>query len=196
MATLILAAVLLVIAWRYRPRPVRDPVAPLPPIAGPVGVLAFLDVAAREVRTGSSVGVAVDHALLRAGTDADQLRAAMAPIPGDTRADIALAAHAVRRASLIGHQPAAVFDRAAATIRERVACRDEQRAHTAQARLSARVLTVVPVAFAVFTVATNPSVRRVYVGSSIGVVLVAAGAGLNLVGWWWMRRIVDRAARS
>jgi hypothetical protein len=196
MATLILTAVSLVIAWRYRPRPVRQPVAPLPTVAGLTGVLAFLDVAAREVRTGSSVGVAVDQALLRAGADADQLRAAMAPSPGDTRADVALAAHAVRRASLVGHQPAAVFDRAAATIRERAACHDEQRAHTAQARLSARVLTVVPVAFAVFTVATNPSVRRVYVGSSIGVVVVMAGAALNLVGWWWMRRIVDRAAQS
>jgi Flp pilus assembly protein TadB len=194
-ATLILSVLVLAAAWRCRPRPMRAAMVDSDPMAHPCGVSGFLEIAAREVRTGSSVAVAVDEGLRRAGSDADALRAAMSAAPGEASADVALAAHAVRRASIIGHQPAAVFDRAAATLRERDACRAEQRAHTAQARLSARVLTVVPVGFAAFAVATNPSVRRVYVGSPVGVVLVAAGAGLNVLGWWWMRRIVQRATR-
>jgi tight adherence protein B len=156
--------------------------------------MTFLEVAAREVRTGSSVGVAVAEAMKRAGDDADDLRKALAAEATDVRADVALAAQAARRASSVGQHPAAVFDRAAATLRERAACRDEQRAHTAQARLSARVLTIVPVAFAAFTVTTNPSVRQVYLGSPVGALVVVAGAALNVIGWWWMRRIVERAA--
>ena len=65
---------------------------------------------------------------------------------------------------------------------------------SAQARLSAVVLTWLPVAVLALLVLTSGGVRHV-VSSPVGIVLLGSGSLLNLAGWWWMRRIVERAAR-
>jgi tight adherence protein B len=65
---------------------------------------------------------------------------------------------------------------------------------SAQARLSATVLTWLPIAVLGVMLATSPAVRRVVV-SPLGATIVTVGTTINLLGWWWMRRIVERAAR-
>ena len=82
------------------------------------------------------------------------------------------------------------IDAAASVLRERDAVAADARAHSAQARLSARVLTVVPLAFAAWSAATDERVRHTYLATSVGALCIAAGLALNTVGWWWMRRIV------
>ncbi|MGH9272848.1 MAG: type II secretion system F family protein, partial [Ilumatobacteraceae bacterium] len=77
----------------------------------------------------------------------------------------------------------------ATTLQARATERAERRAASAQARLSARVLTFVPFAVLAFLASTNQSVRASLVSAS-GLACVVAGGGLNLAGWWWMRRLI------
>jgi Flp pilus assembly protein TadB len=78
-------------------------------------------------------------------------------------------------------------------LRERRAARAERRAHGAQARLSARVLTVVPICFAAWSAVASERTRDVYLSSAAGGLSAAIGLALNLAGWRWMRRIIDAA---
>jgi Flp pilus assembly protein TadB len=73
-----------------------------------------------------------------------------------------------------------------------MALRAEAEVHSAQARLSARVLTAVPVGFCCWTVATSSAVRAAWFGP-LGAVCAVSGGLLNLAGWWWMRHLVARA---
>jgi Flp pilus assembly protein TadB len=65
-------------------------------------------------------------------------------------------------------------------------------AHSAQARLSARVLTVVPLGFAAWSAFGSQRTREVYVGTLAGGACALLGLLLNLTGWRWMKRIVAR----
>ena len=89
----------------------------------------------------------------------------------------------------IGGSAAAPLDRVAGALRLRVVDSQERDAHSAQARLSAHVLTLVPLGVLVLLVATDAHVRSVVV-QPFGAVLLAAGLTLNLSGWWWMRIII------
>jgi Flp pilus assembly protein TadB len=62
--------------------------------------------------------------------------------------------------------------------------------------MSARVLSVLPVAFALWCVSTDGRVAHFLLSSSAGWVCLAAGAALNLSGWWWMRRLIRSVGRS
>ena len=111
---------------------------------------------------------------------------------GQSRAHVpptAMAATVLRTCADLGGPAAGPLDRVAAMLRVRAAVADEQAAQSAQARLSARVLTVVPVALLGLLLVTDHRVRAA-VATAAGGAAIAAGLGLNLVGWWWMRRIV------
>jgi hypothetical protein len=113
---------------------------------------------------------------------------------GDGGPDVAIVVAVVTACLEHGGPAAEPLDRAAGVLRSRAAERAERRVQSAQARLSATVLTWLPVAVLGVMVATSPAVRRVVV-SPLGATIVTAGAIVNLIGWWWMRRIVERAAR-
>ncbi|MDO8364329.1 MAG: hypothetical protein Q7V88_15665 [Actinomycetota bacterium] len=158
---------------------------------------AVLDSMAAEARTGSSLTAALERALARHRPEGGAMH------PGATTATIvtarvgdadeAVVVQAIATAHALGGPVAATLDAAAALLRERAAIRGEAAAHSAQARLSARVLTGVPVAFAAWSLLASASFRAALL-SSVGLVSAAAGALCNLAGWWWMRRIVGRAA--
>jgi tight adherence protein B len=93
----------------------------------------------------------------------------------------------------LGGPTAAVLQSGAALLRERAAVRAEAATHAAQARLSARVLTAVPLLFATWGAVSSTSFRQSLL-SPFGVVAASLGLGLNAVGWWWMHRIVRAAA--
>ena len=59
--------------------------------------------------------------------------------------------------------------------------------------MSASVMTLLPVALLAVLLATSSPVRGAVV-SPVGIAVVAAGGGVNAIGWWWMRRII--AGRS
>ena len=100
----------------------------------------------------------------------------------------------VLRACAVHGGPAAEpLDRAAATLRSRAADAAERRTQSAQARMSAIVMTVLPIAMLAVLIATSSTTRSAVAGPA-GSAIIAAGVALNIAGWRWMRRIIERAA--
>ena len=109
-----------------------------------------------------------------------------------TTADEAVVVQALRAAHTLGGPTAATLDAASALLRERAVIRGEAAAFSAQARLSARVLTGVPLVFAAWSALSSRTFRTAIV-SPLGIASAVAGGACNLLGWWWMRRIVAKA---
>jgi tight adherence protein B len=135
---------------------------------------------------GSALAEAFAHAraALLAGATIDS---ALDHVPVD-QPDVALATHVLRLCATQGGPVSESVDRAAATLREREAVAQERVAQSAQARLSARVLTLLPIAFGGWTVLTTPTVRRFFL-TPIGLICLLLGVGLNAGGWLLMRRL-------
>ena len=161
---------------------------------------AWCDDIARHVRSGSTLRDAVtvlprDPVCERA-TASLRLAIERGAALGDaiTRVDIdgphlRLALGVVRTAGRIGGPAAASIDRTAMVLRQRAADLDERTTQAAQARLSAHVMTAMPLLMLAALVVTDDDVRSA-VSSAIGTLCVGAGLALNAIGWWWMRRIV------
>lgn len=174
-----------------------------------VAIASYMEALSRELRTGAAlsgafIALAPGNAM---GTDAfDTARSLVGggyPLADALRAvhaaglhpDVALALQALTCAAAFGGPAAATLDACAAVLRERAAIAADVLSQSAQARLSARVLTVVPVGFALWSAAASERTRQAYLGSAVGLVSLALGASLNVGGWWWMRRIVTRGQR-
>jgi len=149
----------------------------------------FLDTTSTEVRSGSSLPAAIAHAQQRH----PELAAWMAS-PNSTDADSVVVTQSLATALELGGPVAATLHHAAALLRERAAQREEAKAHSAQARLSAKVLTAVPLLFAAWSATTSATFRQA-ITSSTGLASATAGLAGNAIGWWWMHRIVDKATR-
>jgi Flp pilus assembly protein TadB len=162
---------------------------------------SILDRIARQVRSGASLTSAVideidgstplGEVVDRLGAGGSLADALTAVAPRD--ADLALTVQALSATAHLGGPIAATLDEAAAVLRERTAARAERRAHGSQARLSARVLTIVPLAFAAWSTVTSQRTRDVYVSTLAGTICALCGLALNLVGWRWMKRIIGPA---
>ena len=164
---------------------------------------AVLDDMARRSSSGHSLTTsflaAAHHAedldeirALSIGLAAGQPFEAAARAATPTEPDTRLAVHVLTLCAVQGGGVAESLDRAAATLRERHAFRDERRVHAAQARLSAQVLTVVPVLFASWTALTTASVQH-FLTTPVGAVCLLAGIGLNVGGWSLMQRAIRGA---
>lgn len=165
-----------------------------------VGLEEVCDRLARDLRSGSSLTAAVldaaaemHHPFLASVADSvhagSPLAAAIdAAVPPHPDPDVALVAQVLAVAAEHGGAPAEAIDRAASTLRERSALRAERIAQAASARLSTRVMTVLPVGFTALVAAGDPSVRTVLLRTPIGWTCVALGLALNLLGRAWARR--------
>jgi hypothetical protein len=165
---------------------------------GAVELARWCETLARAVRGGDTLRTALvqvepptSHADALVGLTRPGSAPHRSPV-GDP--DLAIVLAVVTACLEHGGPAAEPLDRAAGVLRGRAAERAERRVQSAQARLSATVLTWLPIAVLAVMVTTSPAVRRVVV-SPIGTAVVTIGAIVNLVGWWWMRRIVERAAR-
>jgi tight adherence protein B len=106
--------------------------------------------------------------------------------------DLALTVHVLLLCSRVGGNVSESLDRAAATLRERDAALQERAAQSAQARLSARVLTLVPMTFAGWTTLTSTRVRA-FTLTPAGTVCLCLGLLLNGAGSRAMRSIIRGA---
>jgi tight adherence protein B len=167
-----------------------------------------LESMARSLRSGSSLRIAIGETgaaapaplgegLTEVADTAARGRPLAAAIerwsstaPGE---GVALAGAALRLGAELGGAAARSLDGVAGTLRDRNAVRREVRALSTQARASAAVIGVAPVAFLLVVAAADPSAVGFLVGSPTGLVCLASGLGLDAVGAWWMRRIVARA---
>jgi len=179
----------------------RRPVTQHGPMAAG-GELDLVDVAeqiARETRAGAGAQQSIIDALARAPSFAPAVSTAMSRHASLTDALTAhrphgderdLVVHALRIGIAHTHVLPSVLDRAVVIVRERRAWRLERHAQAAQARASARVLTVLPLVFAVWGAVSSPSVRDAYATSTVTAAVATVGVVLNLAGWWWMGRVV------
>lgn len=156
---------------------------------------ASLPMALAAAASGTTPALASDLAALASEASDAGLVAALdgwssrRPLPG-----VRLAAAALALAAELGGGGARALDGVALTLRQRQAVAGEVRALATQARLSATVLTVAPVAFAALAAAGDPRTAEVLLRSPVGQVCLSLGLGLDAVGAAWMARITRSGA--
>jgi tight adherence protein B len=187
-------------AWPDRRRAQRD--AQLPEL---------LDRLAASLRGGESASaalVALDGSLplpeplatelrpvveaLRHGAGIQVALAGWAGSPTSS-AEVRLVAAALSLGTGVGGEVARAVDRTAATLRERQELRGEVRALATQARASAAVLALAPLAFAGLVATIEPAATTFLVASPVGWACLGGGLVLELVGAVWMSRITGGA---
>jgi tight adherence protein B len=163
-----------------------------------------LEAAARSLRSGASLRQAIAEAAATASgrlgreleetsrqvvhgatlIDALEALAERRPVGG-----VRLAVAALCLAAETGGAQARAVDGVAATLRDRLAIAAEVRALSSQARISALVIGLAPLAFGAFAVTTDPRTGRFLFHTPVGLVLLAVGVSLDGLGWLWMQRV-------
>lgn len=171
-----------------------------------VEVAAWCERVATGVRAGSSLTRAVIDA--DATTDPEcrpfpgaglalargrRLAEALDANPDDAAGAVALLAPVMVAAAELGGPAAGALDRVADTLLARAAEREERRTSSAQARLSAQVLTTLPFGVLAVLVVSEPSIRETLT-TPAGMACVVVGSALNGLGWWWMRHVIGGVA--
>lgn len=148
----------------------------------------MLDDVARHTRTGRSVPAAITAALATRAelTTWFAHRGPQTDLPTEA----ALASRALTVAAASPSNAADTCERAARAIRDRRAVTAERAAQSTPARLSARVMTLLPLAVAAWSVAVDATVRQFLLATPLGWACLASGLGLNLAGRWWINRLV------
>lgn len=185
------------VAVRHRLR--RRPATP-----SPEHVAAWCDGLARAIRGGASLTAAlrevdpppecsprVESVRLALRRGASLHDACMAR-SGSSELDVAFTV--IRACAAHGGPAAEPLSRTAATLRGRAADAAERRTNSAQARLSAIVMTVLPLGMLALLLLTSGSVRQ-FVVSPPGLGVAALGALLNAIGWLWMGRLIRGGGR-
>ena len=90
-----------------------------------------------------------------------------------------------------GGNLAEILDNIAYTIRERFKIRRELRIHTAQGRLTGYLLAVLPVVMGIVIFTVSPEYMSVLFEERAGRVALAGAAGLQVMGYLAIRRIID-----
>jgi len=164
-----------------------------------------LEDVARSLRSGTSLRVALAEASkAAAGPARTDLGTVVARVDRGVSIGEALDAWAVRRPAAevrltvaalglgldAGFTSARTIDGVAATLRERAAVAGEVAAQAAQARLSALVIALLPVAFTTWACLTDGRIAGFLLASPAGWACLLGGVGLNVVGAAWMARIM------
>ena len=84
-----------------------------------------------------------------------------------------------------------ILDRTSHVIRERIRIGGEVRVRTAQGRMTGTILSLLPVLMLVLSSLINPEYARILLHDPVGHKLLYIGAGLILVGTFFIRKIVD-----
>lgn len=178
------------------------------PVRGDDALPDALESMARSLRAGTSLRVAIAEAGASASDPlGGQLREVASStargrsLPGSldwwvasTASDeVALAAAALVLAAQVGGTAAKSLDAVADTIRDRSAVRAEVRALSSQARASAAVIALAPIAFAALVALADPASLGFLVTSRAGLTCLVLGVTLDVLGVWWMRGILARA---
>ena len=98
---------------------------------------------------------------------------------------------AVRIQRQVGGNLAELLTTVAATLREREQLRRQVQVLSAEGRLSAWILGLLPVLFGVYLLISNPEYLAPLISDVLGWIMLGVGAVLMLVGTLWMRKIVN-----
>ena len=151
--------------------------------------LQALDTVAREIPAPANVEFQRLVAEIRLGRPAEDALEALADRVGS--ADFRWAVLAVNIQREVGGNLAEILDNVAETLRERATMRRQIRVLTAEGRLSAWVLALLPFAIALYMFAVNPGYVTLLFTSQIGLIMLGTGGVLLVLGILWMRKIVD-----
>jgi tight adherence protein B len=169
----------------------------------PASLAAWCDALARALRGGATLRHALCNVPPPEGTQAlfapallalergAPVAVALSQIESSSH-DVDVVLVVMRACAEHGGAAAEPIDRAAATLRQRAALAGERRTNSAQARMSALVMTCLPGAMLALLALTSHSVRA-GATSSMGLFALALGVALNIAGWGWMRRLIARA---
>ncbi len=188
-------------------------------VAGPVGLRlraghaaraaraalpALLDGVVAQLRAGGSVVEAVQAAGTRPGPlqpDCARMAARLAigasleqvldqwaterPIAG-----VRGAAGALAMVTTMGGSAATALEGLVQSLRNDDAAQSEAMALSSQARVSAIVVGAAPLAYLVFSTATDPESSRVLVSTTVGQVCLTVGLAMEVAAGFWMRALV------
>jgi tight adherence protein B len=171
---------------------------------------AALDEVARALRSGSSIPLALagagpatgggpaGSALGRVANRVElgvPLEASLDQLAAEEPyAETQLVVAALAIAADAGGRAAPAVESVSATLRERAGAAQEVLAQSVQARLSAAVIGVLPLAFAVWCITTDDRAAAFLLTTPGGWACAATGLALLVLGAWWMRRIIGSAA--
>ena len=105
--------------------------------------------------------------------------------------DLAWAVMAIKIQREVGGNLAQLLDTVADTMTKRERLRREIRTLTAEGRFSAIVVSLFPPLFGAFLWTTQPDYMNKLFDETLGIIAVIGAAGLTLIGWVWMQKIVD-----
>jgi tight adherence protein B len=151
--------------------------------------LQSLDAVAKEIAPPAAAEFQRVVAEIRLGRPAEDALEALAERVGSP--DFKWAVLAVNIQREVGGNLAEILDNVADTLRERAMLRRQIRVLTAEGRLSAWVLTLLPIAIGLYMGAANPDYIGVLFKEAIGWVMLGTAASLLVLGVLWMRKIVD-----
>jgi tight adherence protein B len=151
--------------------------------------LQALDTVAREIPAPANVEFQRLVAEIRLGRPAEDALEALADRVGS--ADFRWAVLAVNIQREVGGNLAEILDNVADTLRERATMRRQIRVLTAEGRLSAWVLAILPFGLAIYMFAVNPDYISLLFTTQIGLFMLGVAGVLLILGILWMRKIVD-----
>lgn len=91
----------------------------------------------------------------------------------------------------VGGNLAEVLDNLASVIRARFTVRRQLRVYTAQGRFTGYTLALLPIIVGTVIYLLNPSYMKLLFTHPFGKVMVIVAAVMQLIGYYWIRRIVD-----
>jgi tight adherence protein C len=144
-------------------------------LALPTNIPPIFSEVVQLVRTQQAVTTAISTASPRASHD-------------DDRSSLWLLQAALVHGFFVPH----ALDRAAVVVREIATARDELTVASAQSRLSARILTFIPIALAGVAALVSEAARETMFGTVNGCVVLFIGLGLSWLGWKWIHRLIAR----
>jgi tight adherence protein B len=154
------------------------------------GIMQALDAVAEETEEPARSEFA--HVLVesRLGRDLSESMRALAERMASVDMEWVVGALDINRDT--GSNLSEVLGQVSITIRERQGMAREVRTLTAEGRLSARILTAMPFVMALWQWRVNPSFGTLFHGA--GLTALAVAGALMLVGWLWIRHIVNSVA--
>jgi tight adherence protein B len=148
-----------------------------------------LDTVAREIPQPAATEFQRVVAEVRLGRPTDEALEALSGRVGSP--DFRWAVLAVNIQREVGGNLAEILDNVADTLRERATIRRQIRVLTAEGRLSAWVLTLLPIGIGVYMSLMNPEYIGLLFTTRLGWIMLAVAGTLLVLGVFWMRKIVD-----
>ncbi len=168
-----------------------------------------LELALRLIASGTRVGLALRQALTMVTEElADPARHEFLRVIGQTNIGVSvldalddlavrmptnetlMMARVVRIQSQSGGDLAKVLDQLAATIKDRRQVHRKIGALTAEGRMSALVLMIIPLALGAFILTTQPTMAHALLYTGLGHAVIATLFVLEAVGYFWLTRVL------